>query len=283
MIRSFSTLAAACCLFLSAGCANLPKNTANTLQPKPLAFADAATGGMPLRMAGPFLGDRKTALTGRTILVKSVKDLALQKGEVVLTFDDGPSPKYTDRILDTLDTNGVKATFLMVGSMARAYPSMVRKVAARGHTIGSHTQHHADLAKLSTEKALGEIREGQESIAAALTPMRVQAAPFFRFPYLSDTKALRHALAAGGTVVIDADVDSKDYFVSTPDEVASRSIARLDERGSGIILFHDIHGRTAAMLPEFLAGLKRRGYTVVNIVPSNSHQSLQNLLIGAGT
>jgi peptidoglycan/xylan/chitin deacetylase (PgdA/CDA1 family) len=281
MTTSLLRVAAVFSLMLAAGCANLPKNTANTVQP--LAFAETSSEPASLRLTGPFLGDRKTSLTGRTLLVKSVQDLSLRKGEVILTFDDGPSPKYTGRILDTLDASGVKATFLMVGSMARAHPALVRKVAARGHTIGTHTQSHANLARLSTERALSEIQEGQASVAAALTPMRAKAAPFFRFPYLSDTGALRKRLAAGGTVVIDASVDSKDYFVSTPDDVRKRTLARLDQRGSGIILFHDIHGRTATMLPGFLAELKSRGYTVVNIVPSNSHQSLQHLLSGAGT
>ncbi len=70
-----------------------------------------------------------------------------------------------------------------------------------------------------------------------------------------------------GIVVIDAQVDSKDYFVSSPDQVRSRTIADLERKGSGIVLFHDIHSRTASMLPQFLADLHARGFKVVHLVP----------------
>jgi peptidoglycan/xylan/chitin deacetylase (PgdA/CDA1 family) len=283
MRKALALGAAVLCLLSAAGCASRPKDAVEGAAATPLAFAGSSADPVSLRLAGPYLGDRKTSLTGRTILVKSIGDIALKKGEVVLTFDDGPAPKYTNAVLDALDGQGVKATFLMVGQMARAHPAMVRKVAARGHTVGTHTQNHANLAHASADTASREIRQGQESVAAALVPMRAQPAPFFRFPYLSDTKALRQNLASDGIVVIDADVDSKDYFVSSPDDVKSRTLARLDQRGSGIILFHDIHARTAAMLPGFLAELRTRGYTVVNLVPATSQRSLQHLLTGAGS
>lgn len=254
---------------LLAGCANPPKPTDSAATPL-LSFAAMKPLSGGLAIAGPYLGDRHSALTGRTIVVDSIHDIVLRKREVVLTFDDGPMPGKTPKVLDALDAKGVKATFLMVGQMANTYPAIVRQVAARGHTIGTHTQDHANLSGLTLKTALADIDKGQKSVAAALVPMQAQPAPFFRFPYLADTPALRHALADRGTVVIDVDVDSKDYFVSSPADLQKRGLERLDARGSGIILFHDIHARTVAMLPGFLDALEARGYTVVNLVPGKT-------------
>ncbi len=241
--------------------------TKSESEPPKLAFAaerrpDLSGSGDIMSFPGP-----RGTLRGRTIRVGSVSDLILAKGEVVLTFDDGPMPGKTAKILATLDRHGVKATFLMVGQMANAYPKLVREVAARGHSVGTHTQNHSNLASLAFDSAVGQIDKGRRSVAAALGPSRSRMAPFFRFPYLASTPALRRHLAMQGIVVIDAQVDSKDYFVSSPDQVRSRTIADLERKGSGIVLFHDIHSRTASMLPQFLADLHARGFKVVHLVP----------------
>jgi peptidoglycan/xylan/chitin deacetylase (PgdA/CDA1 family) len=255
---------------LLAGCASPPKvtETATTTQ---LAFAPerpapAIEMSPQLVMLRP---DRipqiAGGLAGRTIRVSRISDITLGPKEVVLTFDDGPVPGNTERILETLDDFGVKATFLMVGQMARAYPGIARKVAARGHSIGSHTQNHPNLAAMSHGAALTEINAGRRSVEAALTPMK--PAPFFRFPYLASTNALRNSLAAQGIVVIDVDIDSKDYFKVGPTVVRAQTMSRVARQGSGIILLHDLHARTAAMLPGLLSDLKARGYKVVHLAP----------------
>lgn len=209
-------------------------------------------------------------LSGRTLEVGTTADIILRPGEVVLTFDDGPRPGKTNAILDALDARGVKATFLMLGSSAKAYPELARQVAQRGHTVGSHTYGHVDLSKLSRQAALDEIVRGEAAIAEALDGAGKGLSPFFRFPYLAQTGFLRTSLLQGDMVVLDVDIDSKDYFRDTPEAVAARTLARLDARGSGVILFHDIHQRTVDMLPAFLAELDARGYSVVRLVPKNS-------------
>lgn len=209
---------------------------------------------------------RKGRLAGRTITASNVYDIRLKPREVILTFDDGPVPGRTDSILDTLDQFGVKATFLMVGQMAKNHPATVRKVATRGHSIGSHTWGHPNLATMSFERAVSEIERGEAAVRAA------GGGPvgFFRFPYLSDTSRLRGYMGSRGIVVLDVDIDSKDYFRTGPQQVSARTMASLRRNGGGIILFHDLHARTASMLPGFLADLKRNGYKVVHIVPRRS-------------
>ncbi|RWE35036.1 MAG: polysaccharide deacetylase family protein [Mesorhizobium sp.] len=227
--------------------------------------------------AGGFFSSHSfSGLAGRSVTVNSIADLRLRNHEVVLTFDDGPMPGRTENILKVLDNAAVKATFMMVGQMARSYPALVREVAAHGHTIGTHTQNHANLTQMSASGAQAQIDGGIKSVSAALVPSMHGVAPFFRFPYLASTAALRRQLAARGIVVIDADIDSKDYFPSTPDQVRKRTMAGIEQRGSGIILMHDIHPRTAQMLPHLLADLRAKGYKVVRLVPG--HRSREPLV-----
>jgi len=219
---------------------------------------------MPTRIFG------STSLAGRTLAVGSTAEIALRPGEVILTFDDGPRPGRTDAILATLDQFGVKGTFMMLGSAAQAHPSLVRQVAMAGHTIGNHSYDHANLADLTRQAALDDIAKGERALTAALAGSGKTLAPFFRFPYLAQSGFLRTSMIRGNVVILDVDIDSKDYYSDTAATVVQRTLSRLDARGSGIILFHDIHARTVAMLPEFLAELDARGYSVVRLVPSNS-------------
>jgi peptidoglycan/xylan/chitin deacetylase (PgdA/CDA1 family) len=209
-------------------------------------------------------------LAGRTLAVSSTAEIILRPGEVVLTFDDGPRPGKTNTILATLNDFGVKATFLMLGSAAQAHPALAQQVAANGHSVGSHTFNHVDLNTLSRQAALDEISRGERAVQAALAKGGHAISPFFRFPYLSQSGFLRTNLMQGNMVVLDVDIDSKDYYRDTPATVVARTMSRLDARGSGIILFHDIHQRTVDMLPMFMAQLEARGYSVVRLVPKET-------------
>jgi peptidoglycan-N-acetylglucosamine deacetylase len=200
-------------------------------------------------------------LAGRTLYVSSLNDIRLADKEVILTFDDGPMPGKTEHILEALDEFGVKAAFMMVGEMAQAHPEIARKVLADGNTIGSHTFKHPDLDKMSFDMAMAEIERGENAVVKAVgTDVN-----FFRFPYLADSKKLRAAVAMRDLVVMDVDVDSKDYFNVTPVAVMQRTMDQLHKRGRGIILMHDIHTRTAAMLPTLLNRLEKDGYKVVTL------------------
>src|SRR5437763_7302938 len=97
------------------------------------------------------------------------ESLPLNDREVVLTFDDGPLPPYTNRILETLASECVKATFFMVGRMARGYPSLVRRIYNEGHTIANHSQNHPfTFNKMTVDQASHEIEDAHASLLAAL-------------------------------------------------------------------------------------------------------------------
>ncbi|MBB3288286.1 MULTISPECIES: polysaccharide deacetylase family protein [unclassified Rhizobium] len=218
-------------------------------------------------------------LAGRTLEVSSLKDIRLADKEVILTFDDGPAPGKTDRILATLDRFGVKAAFMMVGEMAQAHPATAREVLAHGDAIGSHTFRHPDLDKMTFDAAMTEIARGKDAVTKAIGT----DVPFFRFPYLADSKRLRTAIAARDMIVMDVDIDSKDYFTSTPLSVVDRTMKQLYQRGRGIVLMHDIHQRTVRMLPVLLSRLEKEGFKVVTLKYKHAPAPATNLVAQAGT
>jgi peptidoglycan/xylan/chitin deacetylase (PgdA/CDA1 family) len=191
--------------------------------------------------------------------------LPLNDHEVVLTFDDGPVPRYTSGILETLASECVKATFFMVGQMARAYPGMVRRVYDEGHTVANHTQNHP-IRKMSADQAA---EEGFTSLRQAIgDPQAVS--PFFRIPGLLRQKSVEQYLAAHGDMTWSADFLADDWTRINNSEVARRAISRIEARGKGILLLHDIHPRTVLALPEILNELKSRGYKIVHVVPATA-------------
>ncbi len=194
--------------------------------------------------------------------------LPLEDHEVVLTFDDGPSALYTPPVLDALAAQCVKATFFMVGSMANLAPGLVKRIHSEGHTIGTHTQHHASMTRLTGEAVKKEITDGIATVAAAIGDPKA-VAPFFRFPYLQENRSVEGYALAQGLMIWSADFTANDWTLITPDQVWRLTVARLERSHKGMILFHDIHQRTALAMPVFLQELKKRGYHVVHIVPAN--------------
>ena len=200
-------------------------------------------------------------------------DHLLQAGEVVLTFDDGPFPGDTKAILAALAAQCTKATFFNVGSMAAAYPDLAKEVASEGHTVGTHTWSHANLAWLSQGRAIAQI---ETAFTVEQRLLGGGVAPFFRFPYLSDPKRLIAYLGTRNIAVFSVDIDSMDYLARSPDAIVHRVMGELAKRGKGIILFHDIHAVTAKALPTILTELKAKNFKVVHLVPKTTLTTLPN-------
>ena len=195
----------------------------------------------------------------------------LADGEVVLTFDDGPSRAYTKPILDALAAHCTKATFFMVGRMALADPQMVKYVAEQGHTVGTHTWSHANLHQVGPTAAKAEIEMGISAVRVALGQ---PITPFFRYPYLRDTQGTLQYLTERNVAAFSIDVDSKDFLTHSPSAVIGRVMGGLAKSRKGIILMHDIQVSTARALPTLLNELKARGYKVVHIRPKGDVQTV---------
>lgn len=187
----------------------------------------------------------------------------LQPKEVVLTFDDGPQKFSTEMVLAALAEHCTKATFFSIGKMALGYPEIIREVAKGGHTVGTHTWSHQNLRKSKTPKdAETEIERG---ISAVHRAVGAPIAPFFRFPTLQDSpEALAH-LQGRNVAMFSTDVDSFDFKIQPPANLVKGIISKLDKKGKGILLMHDIHKNTAKALPLLLTELKANGYKIVHI------------------
>ncbi len=194
--------------------------------------------------------------------------LPLADKEVVLTFDDGPLPPHTNDILDILASQCVKATFFLVGRMAHSYPAVVRRIYEAGHSIGTHSEDHPSrFGKLPVEKVRQEIDEGIADVGAALGDA-AELAPFFRIPGLERSDAIEEELAARSLVVFGSDLVADDWYRRIkPSEIVRRAMSRLQARGKGILLLHDIHPKTVAALPGLLKQLREQGFHVVHVVP----------------
>ncbi len=194
--------------------------------------------------------------------------LPLNDHEVVITFDDGPLPPWSDKALDILKSQCVKVAYFIVGEMAHYYPDVVRREYEAGDTIGTHSMTHPTIfQRLSGAKLAYQIDAGIASVGAALGDPN-ELAPFFRIPGLGRSAIVEKALSDRGLVVFSADVVADDWFRHiSPAQIVQRAMRRLDKRGRGILLLHDIHPWTVAALPVLLKELKDHGYHVVQVVP----------------
>jgi peptidoglycan/xylan/chitin deacetylase (PgdA/CDA1 family) len=198
------------------------------------------------------------------------ESLPLNDHEVVLTFDDGPLPPYTSRVLDTLAAECVKATFFLVGRMALGYPQVVRREYNEGHTIAGHSQNHPfTFAKMPVGEAAKEIEDGFASLQTVLGDPKA-IAPFFRIPGLLRQDSVEEYLAAHGYATWSLDFLADDWTHISAKEVTRRALQRIEARGRGILLLHDIQPATALALPTLLAELKARGYKIVHVVPATA-------------
>jgi peptidoglycan/xylan/chitin deacetylase (PgdA/CDA1 family) len=198
--------------------------------------------------------------------------LKLNPKEIVLTFDDGPLPPRSTRVLEILRSECVKATFFLIGRNARHFPEVVREIVKDGHTVGTHSQNHPlNFHHISYERGVREIEDGIQSVTKALESDNVKPLPWFRFPGFSHTAALDRYLKSRGIIAMSADFPADDWLRELrkrPDVVLARAMSRLKARGSGILLLHDMQPVTVAVLPRLLRELKAQGYHVVQMVPS---------------
>jgi len=196
--------------------------------------------------------------------------LPLRDHEVVLTFDDGPWPPTTPKVLAALARDCVLATFFLIGKPASEHPTLVRRIAADGHSIGHHTWTHFDLSHMPQSDAFREIDDGIAAIEQALHGVGTTSptTPFFRFPGFLTTPATLDLLQSRGIVVFGADFWANDWDKITPKAEFRLLTWRLRMARKGIILLHDSLPNTAAMLPAFLRYLRDNHYHVVHVVPT---------------
>lgn len=209
------------------------------------------------------------AAFGRIGTMQYRQTLPLAPKEVVLTFDDGPMPPMTSKVLDILRDECVKATFFLIGRQAKSHPAIVQRLARDGHTVANHTENHP-LTHMAYGYAVQEFDAAFRTIAATLEAEGAAPAPFVRFPGLFNVAAVEQHLNAKGVSVLSADFLADDWLPIAPSQILVRALARLEQKGSGILLLHDVQPGTALILPKLIDELKARGYRIVHIVPGTA-------------
>ncbi len=177
---------------------------------------------------------------------------------VAITFDDGPG-LYTDQLLKYLDDAGARATFFVLGDVSAARPTSLRKIAAAGHEIGTHTWDHRALPSLTDAQVRSELTRSADVIQK-ITGTRPE---LMRPPYGSLSSRVIGLLGAREWPIILWDVDPEDWKYKNAGTVYKR-VLTLTAPGS-IVLLHDIHATTVAAVPRILAALADRGYTFVTV------------------
>lgn len=179
---------------------------------------------------------------------------------VAMTFDDGPHPQNTPRLLNLLRARNIRATFYVIGRSVDLYPQIVRRTVAEGHEMGNHSQTHRLLSKLSDAEVRSELARCRDSIdrAVGVRPRTM------RPPYgglLQRQRDLVYNEFGYPTVLWS--VDPLDWKRPGPSVVASRINAGAS--AGGIILAHDLHAQTVDAMPAALDGLLRRGFKFVTV------------------
>jgi peptidoglycan-N-acetylglucosamine deacetylase len=193
-----------------------------------------------------------------------------QRKDIVLTFDDGPDPRWTPELLKILDDLDVPATFFVLGDQTMQYPDIVVETVAAGHLIGNHTFTHPHLDKLTP----AETRVELNSTARLLEGLTGRRSPLFRAPYTAnvdpsraeDLGPLRVALK-DGYVFVGANIDPLDWSNPGAKVLAQRMVEQA-EKGGRVVLLHDGGGdrsQTLEAVKIAVPELKRRGYRFVQL------------------
>jgi cellulose synthase/poly-beta-1,6-N-acetylglucosamine synthase-like glycosyltransferase/peptidoglycan/xylan/chitin deacetylase (PgdA/CDA1 family) len=197
------------------------------------------------------------------------KSLSVEDHRLVLTFDDGPDPVWTPKVLDVLKKHRAHAVFFVTGTMASRHPELVQRMVDEGHEIGLHTFNHPDLSYQSKKRIDWELSQNQLALAGA-AGIRTS---LFRPPYSSFADAMDNKswpvteyIGSRGYITIVNNTDSEDWQRPGVDEIIRRSMPK---GGKGaIVLMHDSGGdrsQTVAALDKFIPMLKERGYELDNL------------------
>lgn len=185
-----------------------------------------------------------------------IRRVAMADNCIALTFDDGPHPALTPRLLAILADEQVLATFFLVGSRVATWPTVVAAIHDGGHEIGNHSWSHPNLTSLDSPAVLQEI---SRTDAALLAAAHIRP-DIIRLPYDGSSPRV---LALMDRPVIYWDIDALDWDGKTPDEMVRIATSRA--LPGSIILMHDIHPNTIAAIRPMIDGLKARGFAFVTV------------------
>lgn len=185
-----------------------------------------------------------------------------EKKRIALTFDDGPHPRYTPKILDILAEFGVEATFFTVGSNVEAYPHIIERILAEGHEIGNHTYHHYHTANVKNEVLTEDIL----ACSQILKKYTGEEPHLFRPPEGVFNEDIKRLCEEKGYIIVMWSVDTRDWAHPEIGDILKN--VRENVRDGSIILMHDFIGKnspTPAALRRIIPMLQESGYEFVTV------------------
>jgi peptidoglycan-N-acetylglucosamine deacetylase len=223
--------------------------------------------------------DAKATITGETYTKMPASFVIRRGGEspgrVVLTFDDGPSPDWTPKILDILKEKGVHASFFIIGENGAAHPRLVQRILAEGHDLGNHTFTHPNLGETPDSVAAVELNATQRLIEA----LTGRSTRLFRPPYFGDAEptsaqeiAPMEVAERLGYLTVGLKVDPDDWQQPTPEQIVERVLAQTTdpdpEKRGQIVLLHDAGGdrsATVAALAKLIDAVRAKGMEFASV------------------
>ena len=206
-----------------------------------------------------FIGiSKKTKETEGEIQQKeSVEESGVkEKPSIAITFDDGPSSRYTGRLLDGLKERNVKASFFLIGENAEENPELVERIYKEGHLIGNHTYSHIQMTHLSEEAAVREI-EKTDQVISAITGEHVA---YMRPPFGAWQRELEIKMEV---LPVLWSVDPLDWTTENVDEIVSKVVTEVEE--GDIILLHDCYASSVEAALRIVDILQKEGYEFVTV------------------
>lgn len=188
----------------------------------------------------------------------------MDKRYVALTFDDGPSGIFTEKVLDVLAKENVKATFFLIGQKVMGQPELMARLDREGHELGNHTFTHSKVTWLSDEKLAFEL----EKASLMISEMTGKTVKLFRPPHGTLNSVKGKLIQQEGYDIVLWTVNADDFYrtdrgMRSPSSIANRVLGQV--AGGDVILMHDNSQQLADALPLIIAGLKQKGYTLVTV------------------
>lgn len=196
----------------------------------------------------------------KLLFFNQVWDIPNSENTIYLTFDDGPTPEITERVLEILDKHQIKATFFCIGDNVRKHPEIVQKILSKQHSVGNHTYSHLKGWRTPTKTYINNTEACRMKLNSQFT---IQNSQIFRPPYGKITPWQSFKLRKLGYKIIMWDVLSKDYDASISAEKCYENVLKNVSSGS-IIVFHDSKKAFRNLeytLPKTLEFLKGNGFS----------------------
>ncbi|MDR1210565.1 MAG: polysaccharide deacetylase family protein [Clostridiales bacterium] len=179
------------------------------------------------------------------------------KKYIALTFDDGPNPETTGRVLDILEEQNARVTFFVLGESAKRCSETIKRMSDMGNEVANHSWNHAWLTKYPEKEMTDQIRDTN----AAIKEITGKTPTLFRPPYGAYDDRLRGAAGKQGMALVMWSVDTRDWESRDADKVAEKCAAEVADRD--IVIMHDTHGTTADAVERVIKNLKDGGFTIV--------------------